>query len=208
VAGRGRALDPQGDERNWPDAAEDAAHAARAEADAAEDTGRRRRQIDAGIGPGYAHYCGAPLVPGVHEGLGGGFGQGELHDLAAPEPLLAGLADHVSGTARDFDGVGDDELFGLLGARRKLSARQGRELLMAVAEVIRRRPAPRCKLEGAARMPRVWAEGTAGELTIAPAVSRRDTDHLLGLAWDIVVKLPLHLADAPRRRNRPGQGLA
>jgi hypothetical protein len=62
---------------------------------------------------------------------------------------------------------------------------------MAVAEVIRRRPAPGCKLEGPARMPRVWAEGTAGELTIALAVSRRDADHLLGLAWDIVVKLPL-----------------
>jgi hypothetical protein len=130
----------------------------------------------------------------VHEGPGGGFGQGEPHDLAAPEPVLAGLADDASGTARDFAGVGDDELFGLLGARRKLTARQEWELLMAVAEVIRRRPALGCKLEGPGRMPRVWAEGTAGELTIALAVTRRDADHLLSLAWDLTVKLPLTAA--------------
>ena len=191
LAGDGVPPDPGGDERDWPDFT---AHAAQAAADGAEDADRRGRQIDAGIGPGYAHYLGAPPVAGLHQGPGGGFGQGEPHDQAAPEPALAGLADDAAGTGRAFTGVGEDELFGLLGARRKLSARQGWELLMTIAEVIRRRPAPGCKLEGPERMPRVWAEGTTGELTVQLAVSRRDADHLLGLAWDLTVKLPLTAA--------------
>ncbi|HEX6524485.1 MAG TPA: DUF222 domain-containing protein, partial [Streptosporangiaceae bacterium] len=65
------------------------------------------------------------------------------------------------------------------------------ERLAAVAEIIRRRPAPGCKLRGPAMMPQVWAEGTAGELSLALAIDRRTADHLLSLAWDLCVKLPV-----------------
>ena len=131
--------DPE-DPDAWP--GDFAAAAARAEAEGADDGEWRERLLDAGIGTGWAHYRGAGPVPGVHDGPGGGFGQGQAHDVADPEPRLAALADDAAGPDREFTGVGDDELMGLIGARNRLSSRQAWELLMALAELIRRRPAP------------------------------------------------------------------
>jgi hypothetical protein len=91
--------------------------AAEAEAEGAEDASWRETLLAAGIGTGWAHYPGAGPVPGAHDGPGGGFGQGQAHDVADPEPRLAALADDAAGPGREFTGVGDDELLGLLGAR-------------------------------------------------------------------------------------------
>ena len=181
--------DPDGDDRTWP--GDVAAHRAQAERDAADEAEIRTRLLAAGVETGYAHWKGAPGIPGICEGSAGGFGQSAPWDLAPPGPLLAERADYASGEGRHFAGVCDDELFGLLGARQKLAARQAWERLMVIAELIRRRPAPGCKLRGPAAMPRVWSEGTAGELTIQLAITRRDADRLLDLAWDLTVKLPL-----------------
>jgi Domain of unknown function (DUF222) len=164
--------------------------AARAEAEGADDAGWRETLLNAGIGTGWAHYPGAPPVPGAHGGPGGGFGQGQAHDTAGPEPRLAALADDAAGPGRDFGGVGDDELMGVIGARNRLSSRQAWELLTALAELIRRRPGPYCKPEGAARMPRVWAEGTSAEVSVQLAITQRAATGLLDLAWDLTVKLP------------------
>jgi len=60
----------------------------------------------------------------------------------------------------------------------------------AVAELIRRRPAPGQALAGAARMPAVWDEFTANELGVVLGGSRRAADQMLGLAHDLEVKLP------------------
>jgi hypothetical protein len=166
------------------------ATAALADAEGADDAKWRQALLDAGIGTGWAHYPGAAPVPGVHEGPGGGFGQGQAHDTAAPEPRLAALADDAAGPDREFTAVGDDELIGLLGARSRLSSRQAWELLRTLAELIRRRPAPYCKPEGAARMPRVWAEGTSAEVSVQLAITQRAATGLLSLAWDLAVKLP------------------
>ncbi|HEX6525372.1 MAG TPA: DUF222 domain-containing protein [Streptosporangiaceae bacterium] len=181
--------DPEGDGREWPgDLAE---VMAQAEADEAEQAMIRERLLANDVETGFAHTPGAPVIPGIQAGPAGGFGQGQPWDIAAPDPVLDVRADHASGVTRDFVGVSDDELFGLLGARRRLEARQAWERLAAISEIIRRRPAPGCKLRGPAAMPRVWAEGTAGELTIQLAVTRRAADHLLSVAWDLAAKLPL-----------------
>jgi len=181
--------DPEGDDREWPgDLAE---VIAQSDADEAEQAEIRWRLLANDVETGFAHVPGAPVVPGVQTGPGGGFGQGQPWDLAAPDVALAARTDYASGATRDFAAVSDDEVFGVLGARRKLEARQVWERLAAVAEIIRRRPAAGCKLRGPAMMPQVWAEGTAGELSIALAVDRRTADHLLSLAWDLQVKLPL-----------------
>jgi hypothetical protein len=127
----------------------------------------------------------------VFTGPAAGFGQARPLDGAAPEPALAMLADDASGQDRAFAGVTDDQLPGLLGARRRLEARQARELVMAVAEFIRRRPRPGCALEGPGRMPRVWHETAAGELRAQLHLTPQEADALLGLAHDLVVKLPL-----------------
>jgi hypothetical protein len=166
------------------------AAAAQAGAEGAEDASWRETLLAAGIGTGWAHYPGAGPVPGVHDGPGGGFGQGQAHDVADPEPRLAALADDAAGPDREFTGVGDDELMGLLGARNRLSSRQSWELLRTLAELIRRRPAPYCTPEGAARMPRVWAEGTSAEVSVQLAVTQHAAAGLLGLAYDLAAKLP------------------
>ena len=164
--------------------------AALADAEGADDAGWRETLLEAGIGAGWAHYPGAAPVPGAHGGPGGGFGQGQAHDTADPEPRLAALADQAAGDDREFTDVGDDELLGLLGARSRLSSRQAWELLRTLAELIRRRPGPYCKPEGEARMPRVWAEGTSAEVSIQLAITARAATQLLELAYDLAVKLP------------------
>jgi hypothetical protein len=161
-----------------------------ADAEGTDDAQWRETLLAAGIGAGWAHFPGAPPVPGAHTGPGGGFGQGQAHDMADPEPRLAALADQAAGPDRGFDQVGDDELMGVIGARNRLSSRQAWELLTALAELIRRRPAPYCKPEGPARLPRVWAEGTSAELSIQLAITQRAATSLLGFAYDLAAKLP------------------
>jgi hypothetical protein len=165
--------------------------AAQAEADGAEHEALMARLIAAGVGDGYAHRRGDPPVPGVVSGPGAGFGQGRCLDEMTPEPGLAVLADQAAGEDRAFAGVTDDQLLGLLGARRRLESRQAWERLMVVAEFIRRRPKPGCPLEGAGRMPRVWDPLAVGELRAQLHLTAAQADVLLGLADDLVTRLPL-----------------
>ena len=169
--------DAGGDERvwpggggDWPDDAE--AVAAEAERDGAGYAAVTARLIAAGIETAAAHVPGTPVAPGIKTGPAGGFGQSEPLDAAAPVPALDFAADYASGQDRAFGGVSDDELFGLLGARQRLESRQGWEKLMGLAELIRRPPAPGCHLSGPGRMPRVWAEGTAAEVSVQFAVTQ------------------------------------
>jgi hypothetical protein len=165
--------------------------AAQAEADGAEHEALMRRLVAAGVGDGYAHRRGDPPVPGTSSGPGAGFGQGRCLDEMTPEPGLAVLADEAAGADRAFTGITDDQLLGLLGARRRLESRQAWERLMVVAEFIRRRPKPGCVLEGAGRMPRVWDPLAVGELRAQLHLTGAQADVMLGLADDLVTRLPL-----------------
>ena len=62
----------------------------------------------------------------------------------------------------------------------------------AVAELIRRRPAPGCSLEGEARMPECWRRQFAGDAGPgwALAETRNEADAMLDLAHALEVKLP------------------
>ena len=60
----------------------------------------------------------------------------------------------------------------------------------AVAELIRRRPAPGCALAGPAQMPESWHEFTARELGAVLGVSAGDAEQILDLAWALEVCLP------------------
>ncbi|HEX6522436.1 MAG TPA: hypothetical protein VF070_20870 [Streptosporangiaceae bacterium] len=197
-----------GDERDWPGDIPDwhgdaEAVAAQAERDGAEYAAVTARLIAAGIKTAAAHLPGTPIAPGIRTGPAGGFAQSEPLDRAAPSPALDWAADYASGDDRAFGGVSDDELFGVLGARQRLESRQAWEKLMGLAELIRRRPAPGCKLAGPGRMPQVWAEGTAAEVSVQFAITQRAADGLLSLAWDLAVKLPLTSANL-RVAGRPG----
>jgi hypothetical protein len=182
--------DPEGDDRDWPGRDELDRIVAESEAAQADEDAAHARLVAAGLETGYAHVPGAPPIPGVKTGPAGGFGQHEPLDVAVPDPALAMAADYAAGPGRGFAGVCDDELFGILGARQRLEARQAWERCMAIAELIRRRPAKGAPVHAAARMPGVWDDGLAGELTLQLAVSRRHAVRLLALAWDLTVKLP------------------
>src|SRR6202522_4235366 len=162
---------------------------AEAEADGAEDAAIMARMVAAGLG-GWAHHRGDPRHPGVKDGPAGGFGQGEPWDNAAPDTMISGAADHASGKDRRFTGVNDDELMGLLGTRQRLVAHQNWELLMGVAEFIRRRPEPGCKASLPGAMPERWGEQAAGELRNQLHVTPHAANDLLGLAHDLAAKLP------------------
>ena len=60
----------------------------------------------------------------------------------------------------------------------------------AVAELVRRRPAPGCALAGPAQMPESWHEFTARELGAVLGVSAGDAEQILDLAWALEVCLP------------------
>jgi hypothetical protein len=165
--------------------------AAQAEADGTADRERRLRLLSNDVGTGYAHHRGETPLPGPHAGPARHFGQGMTLDTAPADPALAIAAEDAAGSARDFPGVDDDALLGVLGARRRLVARQDWERLMTIAEIIRRRPAAGCPLQGTARMPRVWLEGAAREISAALAITNHEAVTLLGLATDLCTRLPL-----------------
>src|SRR5262245_53637747 len=62
--------------------------------------------------------------------------------------------------------------------------------LAAVAELIRRSPAPGCAEAGPGRMPEAWDGFAVGALAAALAESRAAAKSQLGLAWDMAVRLP------------------
>src|ERR1700677_4500966 len=162
---------------------------AEAEADGAEDAAIMARMVAAGLG-GWAHHRGDPRHPGVKDGPAGGVGQGEAGDNAAPDTLVSSVADYASGDDRRFPGVNDDELMGLLGTRQRLVARQHWELLMGIAEFIRRRPEPGGKATLPGAMPQVWGEHAASELRNQLHVTLHVANDLLGLSHDLAAKLP------------------
>jgi hypothetical protein len=169
-----------------------------AEAERAAEDAAIVRGIAAGFGYGYAHIPGTRPLPGTHTGPARAFGQGMPGDTAAPTLTLAGLADQASAASseddaaagRDYAKVNDDQLMGLISARGRIVARQEWEALIAIAEFIRRRPAPSATLVGEARMPSCWSEHAASELRLQLNCTERDADAVLGLAWDLTIKLP------------------
>ena len=132
----------------------------------------------------------AQVFPGEYPGRAAQFATGMLMDTMPGRPELAGFADEAAGADDRFDGVSDDEVLGVLCAWDRVEAHAAARKHAAVAELIRRRPAPGYAPEGPTRMPAVWDEFTASELCTVLAQSRWSADHMLGLAHDLEVKLP------------------
>jgi hypothetical protein len=87
--------------------------------------------------------------------------------------------------------VSDDEVIGLITAADRAEAAACSLKHAAAAELIRRRPAPGSTvLEGTAGMPEAYLDSAAAEVKWALAETRPVADQVLGLAWDLEVKLP------------------
>ena len=132
----------------------------------------------------------ARRFPGESSSRAAAFGTGLVLDVMPGCPDLAMLAGQAAGDDDRYEGVSDDELIGVLSAWDRLEAHMAARKLAAAAELIRRRPEPRCPPEGPARMPAACEEFTAEELAYALAEHRGRAEDLLTLAATLETRLP------------------
>jgi hypothetical protein len=132
----------------------------------------------------------AVSFPGEYTSPAAGFATGKPLDTAPGCTALAMFAEDAAGDGDRYPGATDDELLGVICAWDRAEAYMAARKHAAVAELIRRRPAPGCAPEGQARMPQDWDEFTPAELAPALGQSRGAAEGLLDLALDLAVKLP------------------
>jgi hypothetical protein len=167
-------------------------------ADAACFTGEETAELAGRVAAGQARRRGprgpglpgsADLVPGGSGGPAGGFGSGECLDTAPGSAVLLGFIETAIDTGR-LGEASEDEIVGLITAADRAEASACSFKHAAAAELIRRRPAPGCGLEGRARMPQAYLDSAGDEIKWALAETRPVADGVLSLAWDLEVKLP------------------
>ena len=118
------------------------------------------------------------------------FATGLPFDVMPGRAELAQFADEAAGADDSFAGASDDELLGVLRAWDRVEAHAAARKFAAVAELMRRRPAPGTAVEGPARIPAECEEFTVCELVTVLALSRWDADGMLSFAYDLAVRLP------------------
>jgi hypothetical protein len=128
-------------------------------------------------------------TPG-QRGSGSGFASGEVLDTARPGPALAGFADAAAGQDRDYAGLNDDELVGVLAGWQKTESWAAAGRLSAAAELIRRRPGDAGTRTGAGGPLTVWGRFCGDELAAALAISGRAAEQMLEVAHDLAARLP------------------
>jgi len=132
----------------------------------------------------------AERIAGVSSGPAGGFGAGECLDTAPGSAALHGFVERAVDSGR-LGEASDDEIVGLITAADRAEASACSLKHAAAAELIRRRAAPGAAvLEGTAGIPEAYLDSAAAEVKWALAENRPAADQMLGLAWDLEVKLP------------------
>ncbi len=136
--------------------------------------------------PGSAH-----RFPGVYTSRASGFASGKPLDVAAGGPVLAEFADEAAGEGDRYRGASDDELVGVICGWDRVEANASARKHAAVAELLRRRPAPgAAPVDGASGLPGEWDEFASRELGAALALSSGDAEEVLALAAALEVSLP------------------
>jgi len=138
-----------------------------------------------------------PEMPGSAQSFPGeyaasaaaGFASGEPLDVAPGCPVLAQFAENAAGPGDRYAGVSDDELLGVICAWDRVEANASARKHAAVAELIRRRPAPGAAVDGQAELPESWHEFTGRELGAVLGVAAGDAEQVLDLAWALEVNL-------------------
>jgi len=132
----------------------------------------------------------AKTYPGEYTSRASGFASGMPLDTAAGCVTLGLFAEEAAGDDDRYPGASDDELAGVICGWDRDQAHAAARKYAAIAEFIRRRPAPGCALEGPAEMPAAWDEFAPVELAAILGESRWAADNLLDVAYDLEVKLP------------------
>jgi len=128
--------------------------------------------------------------PGEYLSRAAGFGAGMLLDVMPGCGALAGFAAEAAGEDDRYEDACDDEVAGAIAAWDRVEAWAAARKHAAVAEFIRRRPHPDRPSPGPAEMPEAWDESITAEVAGVLAESRWAADAMLGLAYDLEVKLP------------------
>jgi hypothetical protein len=139
-----------------------------------------------------------PGMPGSAQSLAGeyaspaaGFASGKPLDTAPGCAALASFLEDMAGDDDRYAGATDDELLGVISAWDRVEANAGARKHAALAELIRRRPAPGATVMGGpAAMPEGVSEFTGRELAAVLGCSAADAAHMLDLAWLLEVNLP------------------
>ena len=95
----------------------------------------------------------AQRFPGEYTSRAAGFASGKPLDLAPGARSWPSSPEDAAGDDDRYGGASDDELLGVICAWDRVEANASARKHAAVAELIRRRPAPGCAVEGPARMP-------------------------------------------------------
>jgi hypothetical protein len=132
----------------------------------------------------------AETYPGEHASPAAGFGTGQPLDTAPGGAVLASFLEQTAGDDDRYAGATDDELLGVICGWDRDEAYASARKHAAVAELIRRRAAAGCALEGPAQMPVGCDEFAAVELAAALGESRDAAGQMLSLASALEVSLP------------------
>src|SRR5580693_2905409 len=139
-------------------------------------------------GPGMPGSAGS--FPGVYASPASGFASGKPLDTAPGCLALGQFAEEAAGDDDRYPGASDDELVGVICAWDRVQAYAGSRKHAAVAELIRRRPAPGSVLQGPAQMPEASDEFVPAELASALGESRAEAGDIVSLAHELEVNLP------------------
>jgi hypothetical protein len=110
-------------------------------------------------------------------------------DTSDPSAMLAGLTDAATRDGALAE-LYDDELIGVVRAWRRIESWSSGGLMMALAELARRRPAERTPAAPPGEFPAQLSEFIADEIAAALTLSARAADAYLDLALDLATRLP------------------
>ena len=134
----------------------------------------------------------AERVPGVSSGPAGGFGAGEGLDTAPGSAALHGFLEKAIGSGARLGEASDDEIIGLITAadRAEAAACSLKHAAVGGADPPPSRPRRRRGRGHRPGMPEAYLDRAGAEVKWALAENRPAADQVLGLAWDLEVKLP------------------
>jgi hypothetical protein len=120
---------------------------------------------------------------------GSGFESGGALDTCAPSGALAGLADAAVRDGR-LAGLSDDELIGVLRACQRVESWISANLLTAIAELARRRPAEQTVPAPPGKFPEQISEFVSDEVAAALTLTGRAASDRTALSLDLATRLP------------------
>jgi hypothetical protein len=129
-------------------------------------------------------------VPGESGSRAAGFASGKPLDVARGCPVLAQFAEEAAGDDDRYPKASDDELLGVICAWDRIEANASAQKHAAVAELLRRRPAPGSAVEEGSGIPVEWGEFVGREISAALAVPAREAEEVIALAAALEISLP------------------